>query len=122
MTPLLLRGDPIHGGVWDDANPTTRLLTTFATIARELPGDRARPLNESDRENANDLLDAFPLDEVLPLLRHYFSCEDDVLRAQAHSFTYFCAYVHVMAGAAQDVTRDLLSDGMTNRTNQGVAS
>lgn len=99
----------VHAASFAYATSVERLLATFDAIARDVLGDRARPLNDRDLENADDLLDAFSLDEVLPLLRDYFACEDDVLRDQAYSFTYFCAYVHVTAGNAQDVADDLLS-------------
>lgn len=119
MPPTLLPWREAGGFPACLPDQTGLLLDTFKGVSQQVVGDRARPLNDLDHEHADDLLDAFSLDEVLPLLRHYFECDNDVLRDQAHSFTYFCAYVHVMA--AQDVAHEP-SDRMTNLTNQGVAS
>lgn len=82
----------------DGATSDEVLLTAFGEIARQLLGDRARPIDDGDRDAADELLDSVDLLTALRLLGPYFRCTDEAIRQQGHSFIWFCGFVLVVSG------------------------
>jgi hypothetical protein len=78
------------------AEPACVLLSTFSQIARELLGDRARPLTDEDRDAAEELLDRVELSDIVRWLSSYFRCADAAIQQRNHSFIWFCGFVLVM--------------------------